>query len=411
MGKRNYFFSSFFVWRINVGFGKWLREKREEYRVSQQQLAVTSHCSRRYISMIETEKYIPSEKKQADLMVAIEQFDPDKELELVFDYVRLRFDTHDVRHVIEDLLRIKMKYVIYEDYAFYGYIAKYVFSHIQVMISPEEDKKGTLIELKGQGCREFESLLLAQNRTWFDFFVQCEKENVHYKRIDLAINDKIGILTIPYLAEKCKHRELTSKFRSFQALGSGKFEGEEEKPFVGNTLYIGSLKSDIYFCFYEKNIEQMIKLGVPMEEAKIKNRYEIRLKNDRAYHAIQDLLIYRKVDQTVFSIIQTYISFLEVGKTKNKKKWKMDVQWEQFVGEHRKKMKLTTTPKPVEMSQTIAWLRKQVFPTLKVLLLIDQENNTNKINDLLNVTVLSKKHEKMIEQHTTMLKELMTDEA
>lgn len=132
----------------------------------------------------------------------------------------------------------------------------------RVMISPEEDEKGTLIELKDQGCRDFESLLVAQGRSWFDFFKQCEKENVHYKRIDLAINDKVGFLSIPYLAEKCRRRELASKFRSFQELGSGKFAEESEEQFVGTTLYIGSLKSDIYFCFYEKNIEQMIKKGM-----------------------------------------------------------------------------------------------------------------------------------------------------
>lgn len=393
-----------------MSFGKWLREKRDEYQVSQQELAETSQCSRRYISMIETDRYIPSSKMQTDLAEAIEQLNPNKEMELVFDYVRLRFDTHDVKHIIEGILKIKMKYLIYEDYAFYGYIAKYVFSNIQVMISPEEDPKGTLIELKGRGCREFESLLIAQGRTWFDFFVQCEKEKVHYKRIDLAINDKTGILSIPYLAEKCKRRELISKFRSFQALGSGKFESEGEKQFVGNTLYIGSLKSDIYFCFYEKNIEQMIKQGILLEEAEIKNRYEIRLKNDRAYYAIQDLLIYRKADKTVFDIIHTYIVFLDVGKTKSKKNWKIDPKWELFIGQNRQKVKLTVTPEPIELARTIAWLRKQVAPTLKMLLLIDQENNTNKINDLINETNLATKHEKIIDQHTTVLKEVMVNE-
>ncbi|MBO1126581.1 helix-turn-helix domain-containing protein [Enterococcus faecalis] len=393
-----------------MNFGQWLKEKREAYRISQQRLAVESQCSRRYISMIETEQYVPSEKMQAELVAALEYLNPNKELALVFDYVRLRFDTHDVKHVIEKILRIQMKYMLYEDYAFYGYIAKYVFSNIQVMISPEEDEKGTLIELKGQGCREFESLLTAQGRNWFDFFVQCEKEKVHYKRIDLAINDTVGILSIPYLAEKCKRRELTSKFRSFQELGSGKFAEEFEQQFVGTTLYIGSLKSDIYFCFYEKNVEQMIKQGIPMEEAEIKNRYEIRLKNDRAYHAIQNLLIYRNCEQTVFNIIHSYIVFLEVGKTKNKSKWKMDASWAHFMGENRQRVKLTTAPKPIELHQTLQWLRKQVAPTLKMLLLIDRENNTNKINDLVNETTLSKKHEKRIEQHTLMMKELMVNE-
>lgn len=393
-----------------MNFGNYLREKRELYEVSQQRLAVTSQKSRRYISMIETGKKEPSDQTKQVLLQALEQLNPENELSLVFDYVRLRFDTHDEKHIIENVLKIKMNYMLYEDYAFYGYIAKYVFGYIQVMISPEEDDKGTLIELKGQGCREFESLLLAQNRSWFDFFMRCEKEKVHYKRIDLAINDRDGLLSIPYLAEKCKRREMISKFRSFQALGSGKFASEGESSFVGNTLYLGSLKSDIYFCFYEKDIEQMIKRGAPIEEAVIKNRYEIRLKNDHAYHAMQNLLIYRDCERTIFNIMTSYLTFLEPNKTKKKSNWPIDASWQVFIGKNREKIKLTTQPKPVELSRTLLWLQRQVAPTLKMLLLIDRENETNKINDLLNATSLSKKHEKMIEQHTTLIQELITKE-
>lgn len=84
--------------------------------------------------------------------------------------------------------------------------------------------------------------------------------------------------------------------------------------------------------------------------------------------------------------------------------------WAQFIGENRERIKLTTDPKPVELNQTFAWLRRQIAPTLKVLLLIDRENNTNKVNEMLNDTNLSKKHEKLLEQHTTLMKELMIHE-
>ena len=49
---------------------------------------------------------------------------------------------------------------------------------------------------------------------------------------------------------------------------------------MGNTLYLGSAKSEIYFCIYEKDYEQYVKAGIPMEETKVKNRFEIRLKDD-----------------------------------------------------------------------------------------------------------------------------------
>ena len=65
---------------------------------------------------------------------------------------------------------------------------------------------------------------------------------------------------------------------------------EDDREYMGRTLYLGSLKSDVYFCIYEKDYEQYGKLGTPLEEADIINRFEIRLRNERAYYAVRDLL-------------------------------------------------------------------------------------------------------------------------
>ena len=67
---------------------------------------------------------------------------------------------------------------------------------------------------------------------------------------------------------------------------------EDDREYMGRTLYLGSLKSDVYFCIYEKDYEQYVKLGTPLEEADIINRFEIRLRNERAYYAVRDLLTY-----------------------------------------------------------------------------------------------------------------------
>ena len=80
-------------------------------------------------------------------------------------------------------------------------------------------------------------------------------------------------------------------------------------------LPIGSLKSEVYFCVYEKSYEQYIKLGIPIEEASIKNRFEIRLKNERAYYAVRDLLTYYDAERTAFSIIK-YNQKRELSMTK-----------------------------------------------------------------------------------------------
>ena len=87
---------------------------------------------------------------------------------------------------------------------------------------------------------------------------------------------------------------------------------------MGHTLYLGSLKSDVNFCIYEKDNEQYVKLGTPLEEADIINRFEIRLRNERAYYAVRDLLTYYDAEQTAFSIINQYVRFVDEEPDKRK---------------------------------------------------------------------------------------------
>ena len=57
---------------------------------------------------------------------------------------------------------------------------------------------GVLLELKGRGCRQMESYLLAQERSWYDFMLYCMSAGGVMKRLCLAINDRAGILDIPH---------------------------------------------------------------------------------------------------------------------------------------------------------------------------------------------------------------------
>src|SRR5699024_2327350 len=100
--------------------------------------------------------------------------------------------------------------------------------------------------------------------------------------------DKTGILNIPFLTNKCRNVECISVFRSFKSYRSGELVHGEEQRDLCFTLYICYLKSVVYFCVYVKHYEQYIKYCVSLEDTDIKNRFEIRLKNDRAYHAVVD---------------------------------------------------------------------------------------------------------------------------
>lgn len=386
------------------------KEKRTQYGVSQNRLAVMAGISREYVSRIESGKVALTEEIKGKFTDALEKLNPENPLEMVLDYVRIRFPTQDVRHVVEDILQLKLDVMIHEDYGFYSYAEHYVLGDVFVLTSPDKEK-GTLLELKGKGCRQMESYLLAQHRSWYDFLMDALVEGGVMKRLDLAINDRAGILDIPDLTAKCNCEECVSLFRSFKSYASGELvkHNEQDKAGMGHTLYIGSLKSEVYFCCYEKNYEQYAKLGIPLEEAPIKNRFEIRLKDERAYYAVRELLTHYDAEQTAFSIINHYIRFVDREPEKRKTDWKLNDRWAWFIGKDRPPIKLTTDPEPYTLERTLGWISRQVAPTLKMLKKIDAGNSTSYLKEIEDNAKLTKKHLQIIRQQTVDTEELITE--
>ena len=386
-------------------------EKRNAYGVSQKRLALMAGISREHLNRIEAGKVHLTNGMKLKLLEALERFNPEAPLFLLFDYVRIRFPTLDIQHIIKDVLKLNINYMLHEDYGFYSYTEHYYLGDIFVFTSADEEK-GVLLELKGKGCRQFESYLVAQERSWYDFLMDTLLEGGVMKRLDLAINDRAGILDIPELTEKCNREECISVFRSFKSYASGELirKQEQDKAGMGHTLYIGSLKSEVYFCCYEKNYEQYAKLGIPVSEALIKNRFEIRLKNERPYYCVRDLLTHYDAERTAFSIINRYLRFVDIEEDKRREDWKLNDRWAWFIGKGREPLKLTTQPEPYTLSRTLNWIARQVAPTLKMLKRIDAGNNTEYLKNIEQHAKLTEKHEQIIKQQTAPVTELIEKE-
>ena len=377
-----------------------LKAGRQICSMTQAELAAVFGVTERTLRDWESGGIVPDQAKQKWVMDALARLDgTEPPLTLLLDYVRIRFPTMNVRHIIEDVLWLKMKYMVQEDHAFYSYTSMYVLGDIAVMTSPMEEK-GVLLELKGKGCRQFEAYLKGQQRSWYEFFRECLDEKAVFKRIDLAVNDLVGLLDIPCLSEKCENEECVSVFRSFKAYRSGELvrAREPDKASMGATLYIGSMKSDLYFCIYEKDYEQLVKAGIPIEDAEIKNRFEIRLKNDRAYFAVYDLISCENPEQTAFGIINRYIRFVDRDDSRPREDWPLNSMWAAFIGTHRERLKLTAKPEPYTLQKTLNWLSHQVAPSWKMLLELDRKAGTDVLEEMLAATKLGDKHRKIIEQ-------------
>ena len=71
-------------------------------------------------------------------------------------------------------------------------------------------------------------------------------------------------------------------------------------------------------------------------------------------------------------------------------------------GEERK-LKLTMKPKPFDLERTENWINTQVAKSIKMLQEIEKMKGRNFVQQLLDGTVLSEKHRKIVAQVTSEL--------
>lgn len=192
--------------------------------------------------------------------------------------------------MIEDVLWLRMRHIGQKPCNFYGYTSMFYHGDIAVLLSPYEER-GILLELRGKGCTRFKADLNGQGRSWGVFFRHCLDAKGVFKRLDIAIDDGAGFLDIPELMEKCGRGECVTRFRRYEVhqssentyLEEQRLERErwekdfelmreadiwddpsllelvglplqeevelaERKGRKGNTLYLGSMRSEAYFC-------------------------------------------------------------------------------------------------------------------------------------------------------------------
>ena len=129
---------------------KELREKRIAYGISQGRLALASGITREYLNKIESGKMKPSKELLNTLQKELAKFNPEAPLTMLFDYVKIRFPTLDIQHIIKDILKLNINYMLHEDYGHYSYTEHYSLGDIFIYTSADEEK-GVLLELKGRG--------------------------------------------------------------------------------------------------------------------------------------------------------------------------------------------------------------------------------------------------------------------
>lgn len=143
----------------------------------------------------------------------------------------------------------------------------------------EHYQKTCQLELKGDGCREFERR--NPDKTWLDFIQYMISLRAKFKRIDIAIDDFEGeYVSLQWIFDKIERNQYTSVFRTFP-LSIGPINEIQ-------TIQFGSHKSNKMLVIYNKMLEQLNKKKFCDKPYWV--RYEMRFRNDVAAVVIQKML-------------------------------------------------------------------------------------------------------------------------
>lgn len=195
-----------------------------------------------------------------------------------------------------EFLKISDFQIEESSYALNRFRYQYIFSDYIILrlVGPQNEfgMRTCQIELKGEGCREFERL--RPDLTWVDFFKFLISFNATFKRIDVTIDDKSGNqITIDEVFHKVKSEYYTSIFKS-----QPKYHGILD---TGLTIDLGSRKSLIELCIYDK-LKQQKALNKEVEET-YWCRYEMRFRQEKANQVVFDLIRnYKNEDVPIYGM-------------------------------------------------------------------------------------------------------------
>lgn len=238
--------------------------------------------------------------------------------EILIDYLSLTFPLmvlagDDEEAVKEETLNMFIEYlgvdlceVEESGYAVNGFqeqwtIAKYITIRL---CGPRNalGLKTCQLEMKGEGCREFERL--SQGKTWHDFLTFLERLNPNYKRLDIAIDDYDGMdVNMKYLIHKFDNKYYTSVFKSPYKLITSLNKGD--------SITFGSTTSGTQLCIYDKKLEQMSKGKIVNKNYWM--RYEMRFRQENAHTMVQALIYdYDDLSQEIYGMNLKLFTFQQL---------------------------------------------------------------------------------------------------
>jgi len=309
---------------------------------------------------------------------------------------------NNVDSIITDILKIDKDKFVELKTGHYGYKSQRAYDQIRIY-SDGRHGMGIHIQMSGSGCRLFEK---EYPGTWKEFLISIQGANI--SRLDLAIDEKDGLLDLELMINKARKREIISKFRYFDYRCSWMTEFDNE----GLTLYCGSNTSDIKFRIYDKAFEQAVKIESNISEKSFLKgygmkfasenkwiRFEIQFRNEMALQMYNTIISSTETDffGVTAGIIKDKLRFIEQSESDtNKRRWEESLFWTKFL-EGVERLKLSRNPSKKTLEESLGHFKKQYAPSLAMYLIYFGGN----IDEIIKIATegrerLSNKHYEML---------------
>ncbi|EMF0076183.1 XRE family transcriptional regulator [Enterococcus hirae] len=397
-----------------------LKRFRKELGLKQKELADKLEVERSLISKIESGKRTISKELEMKIIDRLHLDGGRASVEAKIDFLRIRFKTLDIQTIIEKLLHMDMNWFTHEERGFYHYTETFSYGSIRLFRNPEDMNMGIMLDLSGEGCRQLEDIFEEDNnRSWTEFFRSLYDDDIFGKniivdtkitRIDIALDELIvegkPNFNLYKLKEKMEQGLVSTTFKNFDFNGGFSFE-KNKLVNKGLSLYFGSRQSPLYFNFYQKDYELARKEGLSVEEARekheIKNRYEIRLSDEKAFLFVEYFLSSAEsLDWLVKEIVNASLTVFDIedGTKVYCKEW-------YDVIDKLEGLRLSVHAEKPSIEKTLRWLSNYLAPSLKMIKLIDLRLGTNELMERIDFAELKEKHEELIDQVCVSAKDLL----
>jgi phage replication initiation protein len=223
-----------------------------------------------------------------------------------------------------------------------------------------EDGGGVTVEARGKGCRQIErQRSITGEGGWQAFLQELTDAGASFARIDFALDERHGVLSLAAMEENVRAGWCASRFRKARAtdwiiVKSGEVAGTE--------LAFGRRFSEVVVRMYDKGAQVSAEANLAPDQRESWVRVEIEAKDGKANDFAAAFVA--GGFRAILSDLRARITFREPrGTDTNKSRWPVCDWWEQFLGSTPRAL-IVGPPPSATLEDKAQQIERQWGPTL-----------------------------------------------